>query len=202
MAINLKTSTNGSMLRTGGALLSANGPLTYLSADCAAPAFSAVSTYKVGDVVSYGHLVYRCILDKSTASATTPDDDTTHWQMSDLMTAVDSLQNHSILVVRLTDGTETMSSIKDRLTAYDTERQTVLFDTMGIADSPMRVCTIYFDMSNNMVRVYDIDSGKEYNGTYNAAQTISQAMALASHTYFEIRNGIPYIVTADSISSN
>lgn len=202
MAIDLKTSTNGAMLRAGSALLSQNAPQVYLSADSGAPAFSAVSTYSEGDVVSYLNTVYRCILDKSTASATTPDEDTTHWQKSDLMTAVNSLQNHSILVVRLTDGTETMSSIKDRLTAYDTERQTVLFDTMGIADSPMRVCTIYFDMANNMVRVYDIDSGKEYNGTYNAAQTISQAMALASHTYFEIRNGIPYIVTPDSSSSN
>lgn len=89
MAINLKINANGSMQRAGGgALRDVNAPQEYLSADSAAPAFSAVTAYEVGDVCSYGHTVYRCILafddsdasDASEGSYTTPDNDPTHWQ--------------------------------------------------------------------------------------------------------------------------
>ena len=98
MSITLKTNLDGSMQRAGGALLDGSGPHVYLDADAGAPAFSAVESYDVGDAVSYGHSVYRCILatddsDSSDASDTdgyvTPDLDVVHWQKSNIVTATE-----------------------------------------------------------------------------------------------------------------
>ena len=60
-------------LRTGKADTSALAPL-----------WVASETYDAGNARSYNGKVYECILAVNPASATTPDNDTTHWKVTDM----------------------------------------------------------------------------------------------------------------------
>ena len=49
-----------------------------------APLWVASETYDAGNTRSYNGKVYECILAVNPASATTPDNDTTHWKVTDM----------------------------------------------------------------------------------------------------------------------
>ena len=49
-----------------------------------APLWVATDTYDAGNTRSYNGKVYECILAVNPASATTPDNDTTHWKVTDM----------------------------------------------------------------------------------------------------------------------
>ena len=67
---------------------------TKLNSTSAAPAFSSSATYAVGDHCTYNGVLYVCAVAKTTASATTPDNDiynatsapTNHWTVTDMTT--------------------------------------------------------------------------------------------------------------------
>ena len=97
-----------------GALALTADLLGKLNSTAAAPDFSATATYDVGNRVTYKGVLYECVVAKTTASATTPDNDiydsthtTNHWKVTDMTTpdaTVDITADNKLRIVGA-DGT-------------------------------------------------------------------------------------------------
>lgn len=93
----------------------------------------------------------------------------------------------AVLSIKLKNGSEKISKIKSRLDSIKTEGKHVFFDVADIATTPqLYLCSIFIDVDNDLLRIYDQFTGKHYIGGYVPDETLSEVLSRAVDSYVRI----------------
>lgn len=80
-------------------------------------------------------------------------------------------QDDLIRTLNITSTIMTLSDMNDELNAINNIGHHVLFDVSAL-NADMYLCSIFIDVTNDLVRISDIVSGKKYVGSYETTKTL------------------------------
>ena len=159
------------------------------------------TSYTAGQYAIYGGKLYKATAD------TTGEFDPTKWQETVVtdelgggvrydkpQTLTDAEKKQALLnlsgirIIPLTDGTETLASIAQRVSDVNEDGEHVFFDTAAIG-YPLYLCTITINYEDDVPTTYrlnDMVSGKASLGSYDADKTLAEILSEVVDSFYTI----------------
>lgn len=169
--------------------------------------YDPTQSYPAGKLVLYEGRLYRALVNIE-PEPWTPE----HWQEVDMedeiaeikaqlaqtvkvtaQTLTDAEKKQALLnlsgirVIPLTDGTETLASIAQRLADVNEDGEHVFFDTAATG-YPLYLCTITINYEDDVPTTYRLNdiSGKTSLGNYDADKTLAEILSEAVDSFYTI----------------